>query len=376
MGTINTGNIRSLTIEVTKYIDGKVASGYPKQYDGKSGFTWNYTEYQQITEYDLQRLDMSIFNLRLEAWKSYVESIESGLNMATDLDVGFPAYKEDSYLCPIDYPLEITADLDCSGNTLTITVTGGTAPYQYSIDNGENYTTPTSATTYTFTDLTGTTFQPMVIDYIGNYYRWEELSCEQITVTFVPIYLTSYSTGYIEDELGTGHTSGFTITQDAGTYYEAEGFPTSGTTFAGWSFSYPRTRGGIARLHFTETNPAYNHLFKTNITVYGVFIKDGPITGTYCYYPTTSGYTANDSDRAYYCSSCENEVTVYFNKAEYLANGAEGSTWYSDEALTTVVPNGYYKIYSTDIIGLTLYQLVEGVATPDGICDGTLITCV
>lgn len=376
MGITNTGNIRSLTIEVTKYLDGKVASGYPKEYDGKSGFTWNFTEYEQISEYTLQRMELVLYMNRLEAWKSYVESLEPGLNLAEDLDIGFPAYKEDPVLCPLDYPLLMTADLDCTGNTLTMIVTGGTSPYQYSKDNGENYTSPTTATTYTYTGLTGTTFQPMVIDSVGNYYRWEQVSCDQITVTFIPIYLTSYSSGYLEDEDTISHTSGFTITQDAGTYYEVEGFPTSGSTFSGWTLYRPQSRGSVARIHFTETNPAYNHLFQTNITVYGIFIKDGPVTGEYCYYPTTSGYTANDEDKAYYCSSCENTITVYFDKTEYYANGVDGSTWYVDEALTTVVSDGYYKLYSTEALGLTLYRLENGVPTPDGICDGTLITCV
>ena len=57
-------------------------------------------------------------------------------------------------------------DVACYGGTGSITISGsnGTAPYQFSLDNGETYTTGTNPNPYTFTGKPAGTYYPRVID--------------------------------------------------------------------------------------------------------------------------------------------------------------------------------------------------------------------
>lgn len=374
----STGIIRSLTIEITKYSNGTIVSGYPKEYDGKSGFTWNEVEYELISENQLAELDDLLYTQRLAAWQSYVESIESGLDLDTDLDPSYPAYKEDPEACPIDFVLTIlNVDLDCTGTTLYISFTGGTGPYSISLDNGQTYpVTGLIATSYTFTGFTGTTVEVMVVDSLGGYYRWQQLTCDDITVTFIPIFLTPDSDGYIEDESSIQHGEQFSITLPYGSIYSVSGIPITETSFNGWTTYRVQSRGSVDRVHFTETGVTYQHIFLVDTEIYAIFTKDDAISLDFCYFPSNiTGYTPTQYDYNYYCENCINETTVYMARTLYNDFGVLGATWYSDSNLTTEVPNGYYKLIVTGDTEQTLYKLYGGVAIIDNVCNGSILLC-
>lgn len=86
MADRNTGRNRSLTLNITKKINGGVVSGYPHIYEGKNSFIWNGVTYPSITSTQFRQLSFDNYLIRLEDFKQYVQSLESGLDVDGDLD--------------------------------------------------------------------------------------------------------------------------------------------------------------------------------------------------------------------------------------------------------------------------------------------------
>lgn len=266
---------------------------------------------------------------------------------------------------------------DCSGSTITVEVAGGKPPYQYSYDNGLTFTSPTSSTGWTFSIDSGGTYNILVADSDNQTYAWDEITCNALTITFEPVYLTSYSVGYITDENDIIHTSSFGVIQNYLDIYSVSATTASGTSFLGWSL-YKPTRYTYKNYDKLSTNSSYSHEARGNITIYGLFLNDGPVVIDIDQYPTTSGYTATNIDKQYYCTSGNtgssgSTITIFFNKDDYEMFGIENIPWYLDEALTIPVPDGYYKLNSPNS---PMYQLLNGDAGADGNCNGPDITCL
>ncbi len=71
--------------------------------------------------------------------------------------------------CNVAFTLTQT-NVTCNGNAngaITITTTSGTSPYEYSIDDGATYSTPTSSTTKLYNNLVPNTYKPAVRDTYG-----------------------------------------------------------------------------------------------------------------------------------------------------------------------------------------------------------------
>jgi hypothetical protein len=273
--------------------------------------------------------------------------------------------------CPL---VIIDADADCDLDRISITITGGIPPYQYSIDNGVTLTAPTDRTTQRFTGLPGGIYDVYVIDSDGSVYRWPEINCGNLHVTFIPIYLTSYSTGYLLDELGGHWTIPFEVIRPSLSTVDVIGTPTNTTVFLGWSY-YTADRFTIDNTDMITTNPLLTYTFKNdNVIIYGYFIDDGPISIDFCYNAGT-GRDPLDDDKIYLCKTCADLTgtteTIYFDKTEYMTLGIENTTWYKDSALTQLADNGYYvdssQTYST------IYGVANGIPINYGTCpDGKL----
>jgi len=93
MAEITTGKLRSITLRITKKINGNLVGGYPHTYNGKNQFIWDNITYPEITSYQFGRLNDENYTIRLEAFKLYVQSIENGLDIVEDIDPNAPPYK-------------------------------------------------------------------------------------------------------------------------------------------------------------------------------------------------------------------------------------------------------------------------------------------
>ncbi|MGL5683579.1 MAG: hypothetical protein ACRDDZ_11105 [Marinifilaceae bacterium] len=102
MAYVNTGKQRSLTLELTKKVNGQIIPGYDRKlYDGRLEFTHNGATFPAITDAELASMMNWDYNNRLNFFKAYVESRESGLNIDNDTIAGYEAYKENTNSCPI-----------------------------------------------------------------------------------------------------------------------------------------------------------------------------------------------------------------------------------------------------------------------------------
>jgi hypothetical protein len=264
------------------------------------------------------------------------------------------------------------AEVNCLDLSVTISVMGGTPNYEYSIDNGLTFTAPTSSQSYTFTGLSEGSYDVFVRDANGDYYRWESVYCGSYNVTFEPIYLTSYSSGYILDENSTQHTTSFTILKNYLDTYNVNAIPTNGTTFIGWSL-YKPDRYTYENVQILTTENLLQYIFNNNnIIIYAIFIKDESVSLDMCFYPTSIGYIATETDKEYYCTICNDVTIVYFDKTAYESSDLENIIWYKDSGLTTVVDSGYYKIST---INPPLYRLSGGTAILDQYCSGNQNSC-
>lgn len=124
MATINTGVKRSLTISVTKEVNGVPVTGYPKTYNGKLFFIQDAVSYPFLSDDAFQLLSEADYLLRLAAFKLWVVSQEPGLDFTTDT-VGAGASYTDLADCPT--PVESTTTT-LPGTTTTTTTPAPVVP--------------------------------------------------------------------------------------------------------------------------------------------------------------------------------------------------------------------------------------------------------
>lgn len=101
MSWIYTGNCRSLTVIISKYLGGDLVFGYPIIYYGQnndSGFIDDYPAYSILTDEELGQLSEIDYLARLSDFQTWIEIQESGLSFATDTIV--PAELENCDGCP------------------------------------------------------------------------------------------------------------------------------------------------------------------------------------------------------------------------------------------------------------------------------------
>ena len=91
----NTGVERTLTLTVSKKINGVLQSGYPIVYNGRIAFVQGSNLYEALSPYEMAILLDADYNARLADFKAYVESIEVGLTIDTT-----EAYKLNITSCP------------------------------------------------------------------------------------------------------------------------------------------------------------------------------------------------------------------------------------------------------------------------------------
>ena len=96
-----TGKERSLTVKVSKTITGIIQPGYPIIYQGRNSFFYNGVTYPAIDVFTMSSMSYADYNIRLIAFKSYVETQESGLSFSTDLVAGNTPYHDNLISCPI-----------------------------------------------------------------------------------------------------------------------------------------------------------------------------------------------------------------------------------------------------------------------------------
>lgn len=102
MAYVNTGKQRSLTLQVIKTVNGNIIPGYEnKIYDGKLAFTASGYPYPVITDQELAEMNQSLFERRLNAFCTYVESREPGLKIDEMTETGFEAIRTNTEVCPI-----------------------------------------------------------------------------------------------------------------------------------------------------------------------------------------------------------------------------------------------------------------------------------
>lgn len=100
MAYVNTGTKRSLTVMIIKEVNGVLVTGYPKTYNGQQQFVWNGVTYPFLNSQAFQLLSNADYELRLSAFKSYVASLEPGINFNTDTVAGYEPVITDLNDCP------------------------------------------------------------------------------------------------------------------------------------------------------------------------------------------------------------------------------------------------------------------------------------
>jgi hypothetical protein len=256
---------------------------------------------------------------------------------------------------------------DCDLGTVTISVTGGTPNYRYSIDGGVTYSALTGSTTYS-TTFTGNSINVWVKDSTNDVQRWTQIDCN-VTTYFVPVYLDISASGYILEPNNTQRTSEFSVVKAKNQTYSLTGVTSGNTTFLGWSFV------NNEKEPFITTQTGYTHTFLRERTVYGFFKNNTVYSANFCFTLTTSGYVLTCEEENTFCSNCTVTSKVYFKPIDYQnAKGVYGNIvkWYKNEACTTEVDNGYYRLPSTNNQNNTteLFMLNNGVPTSKGICGG------
>lgn len=141
MSYVLSGYKRSLSVSVTKTINGVTQTGYPKTYptvtDVANGyFTYNSVNYSippnGITEDAFAQLTDVEFQELLNAFKLYVMSLESGLNFSTDATNSDTVQDEDT--CPAGTPVDgttTTAEATTTEESVTTTEGQITLSWEY-----------------------------------------------------------------------------------------------------------------------------------------------------------------------------------------------------------------------------------------------------
>ena len=165
MGYVYTGYKRSLSITVTKTINGVASAGYPKTYptatDIANGyFTYSRTNYaippNGMTEEEFAQLDTTTYNSLLAAFQLYVLSLEPGLNFTTHALNSPTVY--DAATCPpgaVDTTTTTTGTTTTSTTGTTTTTAAPVAGFALyivggnyiakSTDNGQSWTSKYTA---------------------------------------------------------------------------------------------------------------------------------------------------------------------------------------------------------------------------------------
>jgi len=102
MSYVNTGIERCKTLTIDKKLaGGDSLPGYPKDYNILLAFTGPGGSYAAITETNFKRLTEANYILRLNAFKSYVQSVEGITSVDAVTETGYEAYRENLLSCPL-----------------------------------------------------------------------------------------------------------------------------------------------------------------------------------------------------------------------------------------------------------------------------------
>jgi hypothetical protein len=97
----NTGGYRATTATLDKKdASGVSLSGYPKQYSILDAIPGSDPAQAAITIGALRTMSDSAYQTRLEAFYTYLESENAGLNASESVVVGQEPYGNDQILCP------------------------------------------------------------------------------------------------------------------------------------------------------------------------------------------------------------------------------------------------------------------------------------
>ena len=139
MAYVFTGYKRSLSVEVTKTINGVPQAGYPKTYptatDIANGyFTYNSVQYpippNGMAEQDFAQLEPVQYNNLLNVFKLYVMSQEPNINFNTQAVNSPEVYDIDS--CPVGTPVEDVYSFNVMYGNLPVDACNGTITTVYS----------------------------------------------------------------------------------------------------------------------------------------------------------------------------------------------------------------------------------------------------
>ena len=262
---------------------------------------------------------------------------------------------------------------DCNLGNFTIDVSGGTSPFEYSVDNGATYTSPTSSRTYTFTGVTNPIVNPAVRDALGSIYYGDQINCGDPVVTFYPIYTTYNSEGYILDSEYNQNVEPFSITAPVNNTYTVSAVSQADTSFLGWSKFGSLDIGPII-----TAQPGYQHTVVGSETIFAIFEAEISVAIPLCYNNFTST-TLTSQEQTVVCECSGSNSVIYVNKNSYIAAKGNyyGLTWYNNKNLTYFAPNGYYKLpISKTNPNPPIFIVNNGTPTLYGSCDGVAINCV
>jgi hypothetical protein len=252
---------------------------------------------------------------------------------------------------------------------MSVTASNGVPPYEFSADGGFTYF-EAPGSSYSFSGLSGI-INPWVRDSTGNIYRYEQLDCGPLNVTFIPSYLTSNAAGEILQG-ATYYTDEFQVQSSKGATISVSGIPDAGTntSFIGWSY-YP---SDIPNPVITA-NTNYTHTVKGNDYIYGIF-KDTDVTAIPFCFALSLNNTLTDSELAWFCEACRTPTNVFFSTPALAAVGNDPSriaVWYKNPELTTPADNGFYKQQSSPL-GSTIFILNSGAPSEFAkVCDTSII---
>ena len=94
-----TGYKRSLTVVVTKYVNGTIVIGYPITYNGQLPFIYNDSNYFAISNYSLSVMAQDDYLDRLTDFKAYVSDLESIIDFNENIVSGKEPYLESTLEC-------------------------------------------------------------------------------------------------------------------------------------------------------------------------------------------------------------------------------------------------------------------------------------
>lgn len=101
------GTYRNQILEVTKQVGGTTASGYPKDYDIKEGFSQSGVTYSTLTGSEFAQLSDADYETRRDAFYSYVAAQEDVTDdIYNNISTGFEATGTDHTNCPASVTID------------------------------------------------------------------------------------------------------------------------------------------------------------------------------------------------------------------------------------------------------------------------------